>query len=70
MTYGVIIHRAGNSWNAHVPGLEGVVATAATRERVIELISQAIPFHLKRLAESGTTVEAVTGSEAFTLVVP
>jgi predicted RNase H-like HicB family nuclease len=36
-----------------VPDLDGVVAPAATRERVIELISEAIPFHLSQLSESG-----------------
>jgi predicted RNase H-like HicB family nuclease len=70
MTYGVIVHRAGKSWNAYVPDLDGVVATASTRERVIELISQAIPFHLRQLAEAGTPADAAACSEALTLVVP
>ena len=69
MTYGVIVHRVGSSWNAYVPDLEGVVATASTRERVIELISEAIPFHLRQLAEAGHPVAETAGSEALTLVV-
>jgi predicted RNase H-like HicB family nuclease len=51
--YTVVVHPAGESWNAYVPDLDGVVATAATRDRVIELIAEAIPFHLSQLAESG-----------------
>ncbi len=62
MTFGVIIHRTGASWNAYVPELPGVVAAAGTRERVIELIAQAIPLHLedaKLPARSGES-EALT----------
>ncbi len=51
----IVVHRAGKSWNAYVPDLDGVVATAATRERVVELITQAIPYHLERIAESETS---------------
>ena len=53
MKYTVVVHPAGESWNAYVPDPDGVVAPAATRERVIELISEAIPFHLSQLSESG-----------------
>ena len=66
MTFGVIVHRAGASWNAYVPDLDGVVATASTRERVIELITEAVPLHLRGLAEQGRSAES---SEAFTLAV-
>jgi len=52
-SWNVIVHRAGKSWNAYVPDLDGVVATAETRERVIELISEAIPLHLQLIAKSG-----------------
>jgi predicted RNase H-like HicB family nuclease len=53
MKYTVVVHPSGDTWNAYVPDLDGVVASAATRERVIELIAEAIPFHLNQLAESG-----------------
>ncbi len=70
MTYGVVIHRAGKSWNAYVPELDGVVAVADSRDRVIELISQAIPLHLRDLAKDGVSVAADHGaSEAITLVI-
>ena len=51
-TYPVVVHRAGKSWNAYVPDLEGVYAAADSRERVIELITEAIPFHLRQLTAS------------------
>ncbi len=70
MTYGVIIHKAGESWNAYVPELNGVVAAAATRERVIELISEAIPLHLRELAKTGDIASGHGASEALTLAIP
>jgi predicted RNase H-like HicB family nuclease len=66
MKYTVVVHPAGSSWNAYVPDLDGVVATAATRERVIELITEAIPFHLRQLGESG---ESAPPSRAEAIVV-
>ena len=51
-TYPVVVHRAGKSWNAYVPDLEGVYDAADSRERVIELITEAIPFHLRQLTAS------------------
>ncbi len=59
MTYGVIVHRAGKSWNAYVPELDGVVAVGASRERVIELISQAIPLHLRELAKTASLSQQI-----------
>ena len=56
MKYTVVVHPSGDSWNAFVPDLEGVVATAATRERVIDLIAEAIPFHIRRLTENGEAI--------------
>ncbi len=70
MTYGVIVHKAGESWNAYVPELEGVYAVASSRERVIELIARAIPYHLRQLAEAGVTVAVDHGaSKALTLAI-
>ena len=70
MTYGVIIHRTGESWNAYVPELDGVVAVAASRERVIELIAEAIPLHLRELAKDGILDPGRGESEALTLAIP
>jgi predicted RNase H-like HicB family nuclease len=67
MKYAVIVHPAGtSSWNAYVPDLDGVVAAAETRERVIELIREAIPFHLRGLREAGEPVPQPS-SEALTV---
>jgi hypothetical protein len=48
----IVVHRARKSWNAYAPDLDGIVATTATRERPFELITQAIPCHLERIAAS------------------
>jgi predicted RNase H-like HicB family nuclease len=69
MTYGIIVHRAGSSWNAYVPELEGVCSAADTRVRVIESIAEAIPFHLRELAKAGDVAPDLGASEALTLAI-
>jgi len=69
MTYGVIVHRVSDGWNAYVPELEGVVAAASTRERVIGLITEAVPFHLRELGKAGVVAPNHGASEALTLAI-
>lgn len=53
MRYVVRIERGEGSWGAHVPDLPGRVAAAETREEVVELIREAMEFHLEGLREEG-----------------
>lgn len=53
MRYMVIIEQGEGSWGAYVPDLPGCVAAAETREGVVELIREAIEFHLEGLREDG-----------------
>lgn len=46
MQYVVILEEGPESWGAYVPDLPGCVAVGETREEALELIREAIEFHL------------------------
>jgi predicted RNase H-like HicB family nuclease len=70
VTYAVVVHKAGSSWNAYVPDLEGVYAAGDTRDEVLQMIAEAIPFHLESLAKDGLLPPDVGTSEVVTIFVP
>ncbi|MCX6145888.1 MAG: type II toxin-antitoxin system HicB family antitoxin [Candidatus Kapabacteria bacterium] len=47
MKYAVIIEKGTNSYGAYVPDLPGCVAVGETENETIELIKDAIEFHLE-----------------------
>lgn len=59
MKYAVMVEKGETSFGAYVPDLPGCVAVAETETEVIELINDAILFHLEGLSEdrdhSGTS---------------
>lgn len=54
--YLVIYEHGPTSWGAYVPDLPGCVAVGETREEVVQLIREAIPFHIEGLRLSGEPV--------------
>ena len=58
MQYTVIIEQRETSWGAYVPDLPGCIAAGETREEVLELIREAIDFHIEGLRENGEPVQA------------
>ncbi|HVT14912.1 MAG TPA: type II toxin-antitoxin system HicB family antitoxin [Thermoanaerobaculia bacterium] len=56
MRYAVVVEKAPNNYSAYVPDLPGCVAAAATEEEVLELIREAIDFHLEGMREAGETI--------------
>jgi len=56
MQYTVILEKGDSSWGAYVPDLPGCIAAGETREEVVQLIREAIEFHLEGLVESGAPV--------------
>jgi predicted RNase H-like HicB family nuclease len=56
MQYTVIIEKGDISWGAYIPDLPGCVAAAESREEVVQLIREAIEFHLEGLREQGEPV--------------
>lgn len=47
MKYTVVMERTPNNYSAYVPDLPGCVATANTREALLEEIRDAIEFHIE-----------------------
>lgn len=53
MKYAVVIERGDSSFGAYVPDLPGCVAVGETREEAVNLIREAIEFHLEGMKEDG-----------------
>jgi predicted RNase H-like HicB family nuclease len=58
MKYAVIIEEGKSSFGAYVPDLPGCVAVGETREEVLQLIQEAIEFHLEGMKEEGQAIPA------------
>lgn len=56
MRYMVVIEKGPSSFGAYVPDLPGCIAAAETEEEVLELIKEAIEFHLEGIKEKGAHV--------------
>ncbi len=65
MRYAVIIEKGPESYGAYVPDLPGCVAAAETREEVMELIQEAIEFHIEGLREEGQSIPKPSSSVEF-----
>jgi predicted RNase H-like HicB family nuclease len=53
MRYLVLIEEGPSSYGAYVPDLPGCAVAAESREEALELIAEAIEFHLDGLREQG-----------------
>ena len=56
MKYAVVIEKGENSYGAYVPDLPVCIAAGETREEVLQLIHEAIQFHIQGLKEDGETI--------------
>ena len=56
MKYTVIIEEGDSSYGAFVPDLPGCIAVGETKKEAIELIKEAIEFHIEGLKEDGITI--------------
>ena len=56
MKYTVVIEMTPNNYAAYVPDLPGCVATAGTREELLDEIREAIGFHIEGMREDGEPV--------------
>ena len=65
MRYMVVIERGERSWGAHVPDLPGCVAVGETRDEVLQLVREAIEFHIEGLRKDGLAVPAPTSDGDF-----
>jgi len=56
MRYTVVIEEGPESFGAYVPDLPGCIAVGETRGEVMQLIREAIKFHLEGLREEGAEI--------------
>lgn len=56
MRYAVVVEKAESNYSAYVPDLPGCVAAAETKEEVLDLIREAIDFHLEGMREAGEEI--------------
>ncbi len=62
MRYAVIVEEGETSFGAYVPDLPGCVAVGETKEEVLELIQEAIEFHLEGMREDGQPIPEPSSS--------
>ncbi len=58
MKYMVVVEEGPESWGAYVPDLPGCIAAAESKEEVLQLIQEAIEFHLEGLKAEGEPLPA------------
>ena len=64
MQYLVVVEQGPTSFGAYVPDLPGCVAAGETREEALELIREAIEFHIEGLRQEGQPVPAPSSTSA------
>jgi len=65
MRYTIVIERGPASYGAYVPDLPGCVAAAETQQEVLQLIREAISFHLEAMREEGLSIpEPLSSAES------
>ncbi len=65
MRYMIIVEQGEKGYGAYVPDLPGCVAAAETRDEVVQLIKEAIEFHLEGLRDSGLPIPAPSSVSEF-----
>lgn len=65
MKYLVIVEKGDTSFGAYVPDLPGCVAVAETEDEVMELIHEAIEFHLECLRDEGEQIPPPRSNVGF-----
>jgi len=63
--YMVVLERGDTSWGAHVPDLPGCAAVGESREEVLQLIREAIEFHIDGLKQDGLAVPLPSSEGEF-----
>ncbi len=60
MRYAVVVEKAERNFSAYVPDLPGCVAAAESKREVLELIREAIDFHVEGMREAGEAIPEPT----------
>ncbi len=70
MRYMVVVEVSPASSGAYVPDLSGCVAVGETRDKVLQLIQEAIELHVEDLKSGGQAVPVPHSRSAFIEVQP
>ena len=62
MRYAVVVEKGETSFGAYVPDLPGCIAAGETKEEVLQLIHEAIEFHVEGLRENGQPIPEPSSS--------
>ena len=62
MKYAVVVEAGQNSFGAYLPDLPGCIAAAENREELLDLIQEAIEFHIEGLRENGQPIPEPSSS--------
>ncbi len=65
MRYMVVLEQGPTSCGAYVPDLPGCVAVGETQQEALQLIQEAIEFHLEGLKEEGMLIPLPHSSGTF-----
>ena len=69
MKYLIILEPTATGFSAYSPDLDGCIAAGDDREETIELMREAIAFHLEGMAEAGEAIPSPSSEAAFVEVV-
>jgi predicted RNase H-like HicB family nuclease len=58
--YVVILEKGEANWSAYAPDLPGCIATGKTREATLQLMREAIEFHIEGMKLNGEPVPEPT----------
>ena len=58
--YAVVLERGDHNWSAYVPDLPGCIATGKTRDETLNVLREAIAFHLEGMQLHGEHVAEPT----------
>ena len=65
MRYMVVLEQGSTSFGAYVPDLPGCIAVGESQQEVLQLIQEAIEFHLEGLKGEGLAVPVPHSSSTF-----
>ncbi len=65
MRYAIVVEKGPTSYGAYVPDLPGCVAAAESRGEALQLIREAIEFHIEAMREDGLPVPEPASSAEY-----
>ncbi len=65
MKYMVVVEQGESSYGAFVPDLPGCIAVGETEKEVLELIQEAIQFHLEDMQSEGQPIPPAASKSMF-----